>query len=66
MKHGKNSDTLLLLQFLAKSQREKVLEEHSLWVQVLKKGDKQRFLGILYTQYLPNPKNKFPVKIIFT
>ena len=30
MKHDKNSDTLLLLLLLAKSQREKVLEEHSL------------------------------------
>ena len=47
MKYNKNEDTPLFLLLFTKSQREKILTKH-LWVQVLKKGRKQRVLGLVY------------------
>ena len=35
-------------------------------MQALKKGKKTADSGYNLSQYLPNPKNKFPVKFIFT
>ena len=66
MKHSKNADTLLFLQLFTKSQHKKKLKKHSLRVQALKKGKKTADSGYNLSQYLPNPKNKFPVKFIFT
>ena len=48
MKHNKNTDTLLFLLSFTKCQREKKKLKHFLWVQALKKGKKQRVLGLLY------------------
>ena len=48
MKHNKNADTLLFLLSITKYQRKKILKEHSLWVQKVKKGENERFLGLLY------------------
>ena len=61
MKHNKNADTLSFLLSFTKSQREKILKEHSLWVQPHKKDE----FGPTLLQYLPNPINKFPAKFIY-
>ena len=47
MKYNKNADTLLFLLLFTTGQREKILKKHYLWVQVLKKGEKRRVLGVL-------------------
>ena len=48
MKQNKNVDTLFFLQLFTTGQREKNIEKHYLWVQALKKGEKQRVLGVFY------------------
>ena len=48
MKHNKNADTLLFLLLFTKSQREKKIEQHSLRVQALKKGEKQLIYHNIY------------------
>ena len=66
MKHNENADTLLFLPLFTKSQHEKKNEKtfiastgaHKMWVT----ADS----GYNLSQYLPNPKNKFLVKFIFT
>ena len=45
MRYNKNVDTFLFLLLLTTGQREK---KHYLWVQALKKGEKQWVLGVLY------------------
>ena len=59
MKHNKNADTLLFLLLFTKSQREKKIEKHSLSVQALKKGEKQRILSIIYHNIYRIPKMNF-------
>ena len=48
MKYNKNADTLLFLLLFTTGQPEKILKKHYLWVQALKKGEKQRVLGVFY------------------
>ena len=52
--------------YLLRVNIKKKLKKHSLRVQALKKGKKTADSGYNLSQYLPNPKNKFPVKFIFT
>ena len=58
MKHSKNADTLLfLVSFTISVNVNKILDEHSLWVQPLKKGWETAGSGATLPQYLPNLKN---------
>ena len=66
MKHNKNADTLLFLLLFTKSQREKKIEKTFLASAGAQKRWKMADSGYNLPQYLPNPKNKFPVKFIFT
>ena len=66
MKHNKNADTLLFLLLFTKSQREKKIEKTFLASAGAQKRWKTADSGYNLSQYLPNPKNKFPVKFIFT
>ena len=59
MKHNKNAYTLLFLLLFTKSQREKKWKKHSLRVQALKKGEKQRILDIIYHNIYRIPKINF-------
>ena len=45
MKYNKNADTLLFLLLFTTTKREK---KYCLWLQALKKGEKQGFLEVLY------------------
>ena len=59
-------DTLLFLLLLTKSQHEKKIEKTFLASAGTQKRWKMADSGYNLSQYLPNPKNKFPVKFIFT
>ena len=63
MKHNKSGDTLLFLLSFTKCQREKNIERTCAGAQ--KEWEITGF-GTTLPQYLSNPKNKFPVKFIFT
>ena len=66
MKRNKNADTPLFLLLFTKSQREKKIEKKFLASAGTQKRLKTANSGYNLSQYLPNPKNKFPVKFIFT
>ena len=66
MKHNKNADTLLFLLSFTKCQHEKNIERTFFVSPDAKKGWETAGLVTTLPQYLPNPKNKFPVKFIFT
>ena len=55
---------MFLLSF--KSQREKNIERTFFVSAGAQKGSETAGSGNTLPQYLPNPKNKFPVKLIFT
>ena len=42
-----NAGILFFLLLFTTGQREKILKKHYLWMQALKKGEKQRVLGVL-------------------
>ena len=66
MKHNKSVDTLFFLLSFTKCQREKNVSR-TFFVSVgSQKGWATAGAGTTLPQYLPNPKNKFPVKFIFT
>ena len=61
MNHNKKAGIHLFLLSFPKCQREKkILIEHSLWLQALKKGEKQRVLGLLYHNVYQIQKTNFP------
>ena len=66
MKHNKGADSLLFLLSLTKSQREKNIEITLFVSAGTQRGWKAARCGNILPQYLPNPKNKFPIKFIFT
>ena len=66
MKHNKNADTLLFQLLFAKSQREKKNEKTFIASAGAQKRWKTVDSSYNLSQYLLNPKNKFPVKYIFT
>ena len=49
MKHNKNADTLSFLLLFTTGQREKNIEKNILWVQTLKKDEKQQVLDYFTT-----------------
>ena len=61
----KNVDTLLFLLLLTTGQREKNIEKTFVSAGAQKRR-KTAVSGSALPQYLPNPKSKFPVKLIFT
>ena len=63
MKHKKNVYTLLFLLLFTKSQREKKNGKN---IPCECRRSKKVDSGYNFSQCLPNPKNKFPVKFIFT
>ena len=63
----KNADTLLFLLLFITSQREKNIEKTFFVSAGPQKGEKKTGgSGNTLPQYLLNPKNKFPVKFLFT
>ena len=66
MKLNKNADTLLVLLLFTKSQREKYIGKTFFVSTGAQKGWETAGSGNILPQYLPNPKNKFPVLFIFT
>ena len=66
MKHNKSADTVLFLLLFTKSQREKKFEKTFLASAGAQKRWKMADSGYDLSQYLPHPKNQFPVKFIFT
>ena len=66
MKHNKNVDTLSFLLLFTKGQLENNIEK----IFFVSPGVQKRLRATgsrnTLPQYLPNPKNKFPVKYIFT
>ena len=66
MKHNKNTDTLLFLPSFTKSQREKNINRTFFVSAGAQKGRETMGSRTTLPQYLPNSKNKFPVKFIFT
>ena len=65
VKHSKNVDTLLFLLSFTKRQSEKNIER-TLLVSEAQKGWESTGSGTSLPQYLPDPENKFPVKLLFT
>ena len=59
-------DTLLFLLSFTKSQRDKNFERTFFINAGAQKGWKTVGSGNTLPQYIPNPKNKFPVKFVFT
>ena len=66
MKHNKNAGILLFLLSFTKCQREKNIERRFFVRADAQKGRESAGSGTVLPQYLPNPKNLFPVKFIFT
>ena len=66
MKHNQNVGTILFLQPFTKSQHGKNIERTFLVKAGAQKGWETVGFGNTLPQYLPNPKNKFPVKFIYT
>ena len=62
----KNADTLLSLLSFTKSQREKNIERSFFVSAVAQKAWETVGSGYNLPQYLPNPKNKFPVNFMNT
>ena len=61
-----NADTLLFLLSFTKCQREKNIERTFFVSAGAQKGRETVGSGTTLPQYLPNPKNEFPRKSIFT
>ena len=66
MKYSKNADILLFLLLFTTSQHEKNIGRTLFVSAGTRKKWKTVGSGSTLPQYLPNPKNKFPVKFIFT
>ena len=66
MKYNKSEDTLLFLLSFTKCQREKNIERTFFVNAVAQNEWESAGSWTTLPQYLPNPKNKFPVKFIFT
>ena len=66
MKHNKKADILLLLLSGTKSQYERNSQRTFFVSAGTQKGWETAVSGNTLPQYLPNPKNKFSVKFIFT
>ena len=66
MKHKKNAETILFLLSFTKCQCEKNIERTYFVSAGTKKGWETPSLGATLPQHLTNPKNKFPVKFLFT
>ena len=65
MKPSKNANTLLLLLLITKSQREKLIEKTFFVGAGVQKRWRAAGSGNTLSQYVPNKKNKFPLKFIF-
>ena len=63
MQYNKNPLCYVFLPSFTKSRYEKILKEHSLWEQLLKKGEKLQVLGILYRNVYHIYQKKIPSKI---
>ena len=66
MKYNKNADTLLFLWLFTTGQTEKNIEKTLFVSAGAQKMWKTAGSGNTLLQYLPNPKSKFPVKVIVT
>ena len=66
MKHKKNAGTLLFLLSSTKFQREENAERTFFMSAATQKGWETAGSGTTLPQYLSNPKDKVPVKFIFT
>ena len=64
MKHNKNADTLLFLLSFTVSMWKKNIEKTFFVSAGAQKGSETTGYGTTLQQYLPNPKNKLPVKSI--
>ena len=65
MKHNNNAETLLFLLLFTKSERKKNIQITFFVSAGTQKGWETVDSRALLPQYLPNPKNEFPVKFIF-
>ena len=66
MKNNKNADTFLFPLWFTKCHRKKSIERTFFVCAGTQKGWETVSSGTTLPKYLPNPKNEFPVKIMFT